>query len=131
MSAESIKIAFIKLNAADKVKVRAYIKSLSDSYKKPPLKVKKYKVNTITGALKHTLSSMGCDIENKYTFSDNRTLGISVKICNLKLTKAQEQEVKSKMENLGYTYHSIKRPSHNHGSPYYRDTFKGTRFHFS
>lgn len=89
------------------------------------------KPKTVSAAVRKVLGDIGINVDTKYVFSDGRKQGVSVKVCGLNLSDSQKQEVRTRMEALGYTYHRINVPSSKHGSPYYAGAFKGTRFHFS
>lgn len=87
---------------------------------------------TVSGAVRSVLNDMGISINpNRSIFSDNRKQGVSVKFCGLELSDTQKQEVRTRMEALGYTYHRINVPSSNYGSGYRAGVYSGTRFHFS
>jgi hypothetical protein len=86
---------------------------------------------TVTAAIRKVLGDIGIKVDTRYIFSDGRKQGVSVKVCGLKLSDTQKQEVRTRMEALGYTFHRINVPSSKYGSGYYAGAFSGTRFHFS
>lgn len=91
-----------------------------------------FRPKTVSGAVRKVLSDMGISVNpTKSIFSDNRKQGVSVKFCGLELTESQKEEVRTRMEALGYTYHRINVPSSNYGSGYCAGAYRGTRFHFS
>lgn len=86
------------------------------------------KSKSITSDLRKVLLGVGINTANKTVYSDSRKQGVSVKVCSTYLTDDLRQEVKEKMEQLGYKYHSINVPSPNYAG---YQGFSGTRFHFS